>query len=346
MISFCSANAKGCGENHDPCGKNTEWNEYETVALHVNQEGMPGPNNYYMQSSRKNGDLQVDIDIPDSHAPQHGTILMVEGRTFLSKGLKLTQGSEIDALDGPVLSVILTGKVLSRALPEGPAALTRKQQVMHEDKKTGIQFATPSAQGFIPFPWSVKGFITPNTDGSIDFNLVLKWASKGATNAKEATSVSLSGQLIHNANFQIDSSMPLEGWSVFGVGPIVEKAKDSTIYDYGAKPTETSAKTIADIRKEIAIESSPGEPDLSLKLAGFWKGKCSDTYGLRVKPVDKAGMYTVTFCGPGGCGDEQNERETYITGDKQYHVVNANELQVGPSDNRSTYIKCSEKMLP
>jgi hypothetical protein len=46
MISFCSANAKDCGENRDLCGKRTEWNEYETVALQVNQDGMPVPNNF------------------------------------------------------------------------------------------------------------------------------------------------------------------------------------------------------------------------------------------------------------------------------------------------------------
>jgi hypothetical protein len=57
-------------------------------------------------------------------------------------------------------------------------------------------------------------------------------------------------------------------------------------------------------------------------------------------------MYTVTFCGPGGCGDEQNERKTYIKGDKHCNVVSATELQVCPADNRSTYKKYSDEMFP
>ena len=54
----------------------------------------------------------------------------------------------------------------------------------------------------------------------------------------------------------------------------------------------------------------------------------------------------MTFCGPGGCGDEQNERKTYINGDKHYNIISKTELQVGPAENRSTYKKCSEGLLP
>ena len=339
-----ASHGKGCDEKSDPCGKPTEWNEFETVRLRMTQEGMATPVRWFMQTSRANHDLQVEIDFPDPKKPQRGTLMMVEGTILVSKGIGFSPGREIDSLDSPMLFIILTGKVLSRALPEGPGGLKGNRPIRHEDKKTGIQFATPSAQGFIPPPWSVAGTVIANSDGSRDFDLVLKWIGEGAT--KKPTSMSLAGQLKHKSDFQIDSNMALEGWSVFGVGPIIEKTKSGTIYDYGAKPYKSVPKTIADIRKAIAIENSPGEPDLSLNLAGFWKESCTDTFGLRIKPVDKPGMYTVTFCGPGGCGDEQNERKTFIKGDKRYNIVSATVLQVGAQENRSTYMKCSDKMLP
>lgn len=346
MMFYGTADAKDCGANVDPCGKKTAWNEFETIQLRLKQDGMPVPVSWYVQSSRKNSDLQVDIDFPDHQTPQRGTIMMVEGTTLVSRGIVLPPGREIDALDWPILSAILTGKVLSRALPNGPALLSGRKQIMHHDKKTGIQFATPSAQGFIPPPWSVTGFVVSNSDGSIDFDLVLKWTRKVANKSKKVAAMAFSGQLRHKADFQIDNNMSLEGWSVFGVGPIVEIIDGGTRIDYGAKPSKTLPRTISDIRKEIADQNSPGEPDLSLNFAGFWKGKCSDTFGLRIKPVDKPGMYTVTFCGPGGCGDEQDERKTFIKGDKNYNVVSSTELQVGPADDRSTYNKCSDDMLP
>lgn len=348
MMLVCAnvnVNATDCGDSVDSCGKQTEWNEFETVRLRMKQEDMPVPASWYMQSSRKNGDLQIDIDIPDIKKPQHGTIMMVEGRTFVSKGVALAAGREIDALDTPLLYVILAGKVLSRALPGGPSGLSGKQQITHEDKKAGIQFATPSADGFISPPWSVTGFVQRNANQAVDFDLVLTW-NESAGHGKKTATVALSGQLKHSADFEIDSNLPLEGWTVFGVGPIVEQTNNGKKFDYGATPAKTRPKTIADIRQEIALKNSPGEPDLAVNLAGFWKTECGNTFGLRVKPADKPGMYTVTFCGPGGCGDEHNERKTFITGDSGYKVVSAVEVQVGREGDRMTYKKCTDKMLP
>lgn len=96
-----------------------------------------------------------------------------------------------------------------------------------------------------------------------------------------------------------------------------------------------------------AYEDSPGQPDTTLNLAGFWKVKCSDSFGLRITPIDKPGMYTVTFCGPGGCMDEYTQRKTYITGDKHYKVVGPTELEMlGNDGNRSHYHKCSDRLVP
>jgi hypothetical protein len=338
--------AEDCNEKSDPCGKQTGWNEFEMVRLRMKQTGIDTPAQWVMRTSRVNFDLQVDIDFPDPKSPQSGTLMMVEGRTLISKGVGFKTGREIDALDVPALYVILTGKVLSRALPDGPEALKGRRAVMHEDKKVGIQFATPSAQGFIPPPWSVSGTVIANADGSRDFDLVLNWTEEGKANVKRPMTMSLVGQLTHNSDFKLDNNMSLVGWNVFGVGPIVEKAEGATRYDYGAKPMKTIAKTIADIRAAIAIENSPGEPDATRNFAGFWKTACADTFGLRIKPADSPHMYTVTFCGPGGCGDETNERKTFIKGDKQYSIVSGTELQVGKSENRTTYKKCSNKMLP
>jgi len=156
----------------------------------------------------------------------------------------------------------------------------------------------------------------------------------------------LSGSFEHNKNFRLDDGMSLSGWTVLGVGPIVETTSNGTRIDYGTKPAPGKPSTIADIRQQLALEDSPGKADLSQNFAGFWKEKCSDTSGLRIRQVDQPGMYTVTFCGPGGCGDEQEERKTFITGDKHYKVLVGGELQVGSNGNGSTYKKCSDGTLP
>jgi hypothetical protein len=338
--------AEDCAEKTAPCGKKTEWNEFETLRLRMTQVGSPGVMGSRLQTSRVNNDLRVDIDITGPEKPQHGTILMVGGRVFVSKGLTLEPGTEIDSLDGPVLYTILTTKVLGRALPAGPGTTTGPQHFAHRDEKTGIQFATPSAEGFIPPPWSAAGTITPKADRSVDFDFVLKWSAVDDNKAPHPLEARLSGSFEHDKNFRLDDGMSLKGWTVLGVGPIMETTRRGTRIDYGTKPATGNPGSIGDIRQQLVIEDSPGEPDLSKTFAGFWKVKCSDSFGLRIKAVDKPGMYTVTFCGPGGCGNEQGERRTFITGDKHYKVLSGGELQVGPDGNRSTYKKCSDGTLP
>ena len=346
VLSAAATAAEDCAAKSDPCGKRTEWNEFETVRLRMTQTGSPGVMSSFLQTSRENNDLRVDLDITGAEKPQHGTILMVGGRVFASKGIALEPGAEIDALDGPVLYTILTTKILGRALPAGPGTALGPQKFSHRDETTGIQFATPSAEGFIPPPWSVAGTVTPKADHSVDFDFVLKWSAVDASKTPHPLETRLSGSLQHDKSFRLDDGMPLNGWTVLGVGPIMETTSSGTHIDYGTKPSTGSPHSIGDIRQQLAIEDSPGKADLSRNFAGFWKEKCSDSSGLRIRPVDQPGMYTVTFCGPGGCGDEQEERKTFITGDRHYTLTTAGELQVGPEGNRSTYRKCSDRMLP
>jgi len=344
LLSSVGTAGEECAGKSDPCGKRTEWNEFEAVRLRMTQLDSPGVMSSYLQTSRRNNDLRVDIDITGAQPAQHGTIMMVGGRVFASRGMTLEKGAEIDALDGPVLYTILTTKVLGRALPAGPGRTLGPQNFAHRDEKTGIQFATPSAEGFIPPPWSATGTVTPKADGSVDFDFELKWSAVDESKTSHPMGARLSGSLKHDKTFRLDDDMSLKGWTVLGVGPITETTSSETRFDYGTKPATGNPSTIGEIRQQLAAEDFPGKPDLSFNFAGFWKEKCSDGFGLRIKPVDQPGMYTATFCGPGGCGDEQEERKTFITGDKHYKVLSATELQVG--QDPSTYKKCSDRMLP
>ena len=88
LLFSAAAVAEDCVEKADPCGKKTEWNEFGAVRLQTTQVGSPGVMSSYLQTSRANGDLRVDIDVTGAEQPEHGTILMVGGRVFVSKGLK------------------------------------------------------------------------------------------------------------------------------------------------------------------------------------------------------------------------------------------------------------------
>ena len=127
-----------------------------------------------------------------------------------------------------------------------------------------------------------------------------------------------------------------------------EKQGSATILDYGAKPkADTGLKTVADIRRLIAEEKHPGRRDPSKDFTGFWMTKCEDAFGLQIKRVGTEGMYSVLFCGPGGCGDPENARHTFITGDKRFEVVSESELlQVDRSGKKERILRCTREISP
>ena len=102
-------------------------------------------------------------------------------------------------------------------------------------------------------------------------------------------------------------------------------------------------KIVADIRKKIAEDDYPGEPDPSNNFTGFWKEDCEQAFGLQIMPYGKDGKYSVTFCGPGGCGTAgEDGKNTFITKDPDYEVVSESKIKVRNVDNGwDTYYRCT-----
>jgi hypothetical protein len=117
------------------------------------------------------------------------------------------------------------------------------------------------------------------------------------------------------------------------------------MFDYGAKRHEGSAfRTVGEVRAYLADEFSPGKRDATEDFTGFWKGKCSENFGLKILHYGDEGKYAVLFCGPGGCDDIKTARLTYITGDKSYTVVNDKEILSGRGRDKQRYVRCSKEV--
>ena len=123
----------------------SDWGKFESLNLEARRVGIPTTLDSRMLYSRATGDIRIEREVSDPKDPQRGTILMVAGRVFASKGLKSKPGSEIDALDQPLLYSLLLAQVLTRSMSIGPAALTTPQKIAFEDTTRDIRFATPSA---------------------------------------------------------------------------------------------------------------------------------------------------------------------------------------------------------
>lgn len=346
LCASMSASAKEC----DPeCDGPTPWSDFTSITLKVTYVDARWSAKWRGEFDHSNYDMKIDIDIPSKDQPVKGTVAMVAGQTMITKGLDLPNGSEIDALDAPILNMRLLMSLLGRAMPKGPEGFAKEITIRHREAKTAIRFATPSASGHITAPWRVDGRLKKLPNGSVAYDLLLVGGSQDPLgNKSPPMKTRMSGELAMRTGPVLVDTMALTGWKVYGVGPQMERRGGSTILDYGAKAeADARYRTIADIREAVAEERSPGVPDTAKDFTGMWKNECEQDFGLQIKPVGRDGKYSVSFCGPGGCFDPGTYRpNTFINGDRSYKVVSDSEIQVKGGDGFSTYRKCSPNPEP
>jgi hypothetical protein len=84
-------------------------------------------------------------------------------------------------------------------------------------------------------------------------------------------------------------------------------------------------------------------PSESHPYAGFWKddGHCDEDFGLSIAPAGP-GMYSVSFCGPGGCFEPGTYRpNTPLVGDTNYQLIDQNTIGVGVNGGGyQRYVRC------
>lgn len=151
------------------------------------------------------------------------------------------------------------------------------------------------------------------------------------------------------------------GYTVIAVVPVWRSASayaGHRLLKYGAKtisaitsciPLVGVAMVVASI---VAIKSGNDpthDPDRTAEklaipselhpMAGFWKDSCTDNFGLAIAPAEGQ-LYSVSFCGPGGCFKPGTYRpNTTLAGDASYQVVNRDTLRVLGQDGWSSYLR-------
>jgi hypothetical protein len=143
---------------------------------------------------------------------------------------------------------------------------------------------------------------------------------------------------------------PSAGETQLGVGYMMIRieAKDAPgQYRIKAHITDHVSGTVLDREQSFAVspaqagdsgEWAADRPKPS--LAGFWKDHCEDDFGLKIEPSG-AGLYSVSFCGPGGCFEPGTYRpNSPIFGDASYRVVDGDTLEVLGGDGFSKYFRC------
>lgn len=349
LVFVCLGFAQQNKECQDPCSRETPWNAFNGIQLKVTTSGKPGYESLRGTFDNESGDVQINVEISDGTKARQGNILLFGSRVMTVRGSVAEAGDDGDALDAAVLQMRLLVSLLGEVIPGGPDAVRDDRKIDFRNDKAGIEFATPGAQGFIAPPWAVAGVIRRLAPDDFSFSVALTApSSEPARQNGGRCTASFTGRLFKVKNAKVDDAMPLGGWKVFTMGPIVRKADNGTILDYGATPVENDYKVVSEIRKKIAAEDYPGESDPSKDFTGFWKQDCEDPFGLQIMPYGKDGKYSVTFCGPGGCGRAGEEgKNTFITKDPDYEVISEDKLRIRNALNRwDTYFRCTRDTHP
>jgi len=79
-------------------------------------------------------------------------------------------------------------------------------------------------------------------------------------------------------------------------------------------------------------------------LTGFWKTDCENNFGIRIEALQERDLYSINFCGPGGCSEDGQWRPlSPIRGDSAYELNNA-ALTIHGDAGSTVYMRCHQQL--
>lgn len=161
------------------------------------------------------GDLMIKSELSVPGEVVRGDILLVDNRAILLRGFD-PDSAELVSIDAPALMMQLALRLLERAVPTGPAAVSERQDVQIEDKINLIHLQSGAAVGGFPAPWTVKGSVWPQGDTARRFELLFSFTVSGAEGADDTVSEIYFKGMAEFAPgaFPVTDDLPLADWEL------------------------------------------------------------------------------------------------------------------------------------
>jgi len=119
----------------------------------------------------RGGDSRIRLDTTENGKPVHVEMYVIGNRVWLVKGVRPTEGYEIDTLNEPVATMQLVLNLLALAAPDGPSSVTAPRDVHEDGKLRPIRVQSVSTVVVYPAPWSIVGGLAPAPAGRIAYRL-------------------------------------------------------------------------------------------------------------------------------------------------------------------------------
>lgn len=203
-----------------------------------------------------NGDTSIFATYPENSPNPDHRILLISKRWLAISNLAAKPGLEIDALDGPLLTMQLVTRFLERAYPQGPMNLKKKEAVDVKEDFRPIRVNTMSAEGGWEAPWRMQGTLQPGAGGAVSYDLVVLQAEPGDT---EIHKIEFSGEWERKSNAPgLPDSLRMGGWKVYLLTP---KAGDGgRVTDFSATEQSVRYATLGDLRGVTGARETVTEP--------------------------------------------------------------------------------------
>lgn len=116
-------------------------------------------------------EYRINLDQDIGGVAQAGTLILVDGRVMITRGMELELGSEAGSMDAAALVQQLTLKLLQHAYPQGRNQVLGVESFRVRREHLYIDAATPRAAAQFAPPWMVTGQVDNGNFDWVDFEL-------------------------------------------------------------------------------------------------------------------------------------------------------------------------------
>ena len=200
----------------------------------------------------ENGDIRVIKQEQRGGTGVAGTLISIcSDQALLFKNAVPPRHREMNELDQPILSLQLALKLLARALPQGPQAVTTASTIDIDDKKYSVRVHKGNnIRRDFSAPWQARVTAERGVPDSIKFKIVFSYTTN-ATTAYNAM-ISLEGVWQQASNMPtLEDTFSLEGWQVYRVDTVANTVGGKVQFDPVVVSLPLYFKTVGELRSRI-----------------------------------------------------------------------------------------------
>jgi len=181
------------------------------------------------------GDLLIRVEQTSPDGVETGELLLLNRRLLLARGAIAAQADELSGLlQAPALMVQLAFGLLQRAVPEGPAGITRALPLAMLERDADLQVETGMFSGTFDAPWQLEGKAWPSGPSRRRFELVFSFKNPLPEAPVGMSKITFTGgQDYGRDDFPLNDATPMAGWKLQWLnqedGEVLEPEEGATL---------------------------------------------------------------------------------------------------------------------